>query len=151
MKTYIGVDPGFSGALACLHNLDIEAVDMPIIKAAKNELDSVAVAFFLKTHEPGLVVIEKAQSMPGQGISSTGRYMESYGRIRGLCEGMGIPYVLVHPRTWKKVVMSDMGKEKGESIVKVKQLYPSVSLPRKKDHGKADAILLCEYARRMNL
>ncbi len=160
MKTYIGIDPGFSGAMACLYEVwdtttieynKLDVVDMPIIKATKNELDEAGIVAFFELHEPDMVVIEKSQTMPGQGISSTGRYMESYGRIRGICAGMKIPYTLIHPRTWKRVMMADMGKEKGESILRTKQLFPHVELPLKKDHGKADACLIAEYGRRMNL
>ncbi len=151
-KVYIGVDPGFKGALACFwHKGNIDVVDMPIVKATKTELDETAIVAFFEKYKPDMVVIEKSQTMPKQGISSSGRYMEGYGRIRGICAGMKIPYTLVHPKTWKKLIMFDMGKSKNESIVKVGQLFPAIDLPRKKDDGKADAILLAEYGRRMQL
>jgi crossover junction endodeoxyribonuclease RuvC len=83
--------------------------------------------------------------MPKQGIVSTGRYMASYGFLRGLCVGNGIPYHLIQPQSWKKAMMPDMGREKGASIQKVTQLYPDLSLTRVKDHGIADAILIARY------
>lgn len=83
--------------------------------------------------------------MPNQGIVSSGRYMASYGFLRGLCVGNGIPYHLIQPQTWKKAMMPDMGKDKGASIQKVSQLYPELSLTRVKDHGIADAILIARY------
>ncbi len=145
----IGIDPGFSGAIAYVDKYgNVDVIDMPIIKGKKNELDGGAIRSFLHRYNYDMAFIEKAQSMPGQGISSTGRYMEGYGRIRGICEGMKIPYTLVHPRTWKRIMMADMPKDKGQSIVRVKQLFPEIDLPRKKDHGKADAILIAEYGRR---
>ncbi|MBI5193836.1 MAG: hypothetical protein HZA08_10530, partial [Nitrospirae bacterium] len=40
------------------------------------------------------------------------------------------------------------GKDKGSSIIRVKQLYPDMKLIRKKDHNKADAVLIGLYGLR---
>ena len=146
----MGIDPGFSGALAVLDcDLKIEFVmDMPIIKVGKKrELDEarLSVIFKMWRSKSINVALEKSQTMPNQGIVSSGRYMASYGFLRGLCVGNGIPYHLIQPQTWKKAMMPDMGKEKGASIQKVSQLYPELSLTRVKDHGIADAILIARY------
>ena len=146
-----GIDPGFSGALAVVSEegevLGLE--DMPVLKVgSRRELNEPAIKDFLKRHKIATVALEKSQTMPGQGIASSGRYMMSYGVLRGLCVGLGIPYQLVHPRTWKKAMMPDMPKEKEASIQRVGQLYPDLVLDRKKDHGKADALLICLYGQR---
>ena len=146
----MGIDPGFSGALAVLDSdLKIEFVmDMPIIKVGKKrELDEarLSVIFKMWRSKSINVALEKSQTMPNQGIVSSGRYMASYGFLRGLCVGNGIPYHLIQPQTSKKAMMPDMGKEKGASIQKVSQLYPELSLTRVKDHGIADAILIARY------
>ena len=146
----MGIDPGFSGALAVLDSdLKIEFVmDMPIIKVGKKrELDEarLSVIFKMWRSKSINVALEKSQTMPNQGIVSSGRYMASYGFLRGLCVGNGIPYHLIQPQTWKKAMMPDMGKDKGASIQKVSQLYPELSLTRVKDHGIADAILIARY------
>ena len=149
----MGIDPGFSGALAVLDSdLKIEFVmDMPIIKVGKKrELDEarLSVIFKMWRSKSINVALEKSQTMPNQGIVSSGRYMASYGFLRGLCVGNGIPYHLIQPQTWKKAMMPDMGKEKGGSIQKVSQLYPELSLTRVKDHGIADAVLIARYLRK---
>ena len=149
----MGIDPGFSGALAVLDSdLKIEFVmDMPIIKVGKKrELDEarLSVIFKMWRSKSINVALEKSQTMPNQGIVSSGRYMASYGFLRGLCVGNGIPYHLIQPQTWKKAMMPDMGKEKGASIQKVSQLYPELSLTRVKDHGIADAVLIARYLRK---
>jgi crossover junction endodeoxyribonuclease RuvC len=166
----IGIDPGFTGAIAVL---DKEGkvkhlIDMPVIAVGKKtELDAVAIRnlFFEQKGDPLLFVesefhvyIEKAQAFMGsgkpcplckkkqaQGVVSTANYMASYGIIKGICVGLNIPYTLVHPKTWKAKMMRDMSKEKGASIVRVRQLYPELDFPRKKDHGRADAILIARY------
>ena len=149
----MGFDPGFSGALAVLDSdLKIEFVmDMPIIKVGKKrELDEarLSVIFKMWRSKSINVALEKSQTMPNQGIVSSGRYMASYGFLRGLCVGNGIPYHLIQPQTWKKAMMPDMGKEKGASIQKVSQLHPELTLTRVKDHGIADAVLIARYLRK---
>ena len=145
---YCGIDVGFSGAIAVLDKDGkiVIDIDMPIIQVGKKrELNEPNIHFILQGFQPLIVGIEKAQVMPGQGISSSGRYMASYGFLRGLCVGLGLEYQLIHPRTWKKKMMPDMPKEKEASIMRVGQLYPDVVLKRKKDHGIADAILIARY------
>jgi len=149
---YLGIDPGFSGALAVLdENLQvIHYQDMPVIHVAKkrelNEPELRNIFQRFSPHYTNLTVgIEKSQTMPNQGVVSSGRYMASYGFLRGLCVGMGLPYILIRPPSWKKVMLADMPKEKGSSIQKVGQLYPDIKLTRKKDHGISDAILIARY------
>ena len=148
----MGIDPGFSGALAVLDSdLKIDFVmDMPILMVGKKrELDEAKLSdiFSRWRLRPMMVGLEKSQTMPNQGIVSTGRYMASYGFLRGICIGNGIPYHLIQPQSWKKAMMPDMGKEKGASIQKVMQIYPDLELTRVKDHGIADAILIARYLR----
>ncbi len=148
----MGIDPGFSGAIAVLDpdlNIDF-AIDMPIIKIGKKkELDEDKLGLIFKRWrtQPITVGIERSQTMPNQGISSSGRYMSSYGFLRGLCVGNGIPYRLITPQSWKKIMMEGMGKEKTASIEKVCKIYPDLKLTRVKDHGIADAILIARYLR----
>lgn len=148
----MGIDPGFSGALAVLDDdLNLEFVmDMPIIMVGKKrELDEskLSTIFSRWRLRPMTIGIEKSQTMPNQGVVSSGRYMASYGFLRGLCVGNGLPYHLIRPQSWKKAMMPDMGKDKGASIQKVTQLYPELRLTRVKDHGIADAILIARYLR----
>jgi len=160
---YIGIDPGFTGGIAVLdEKADIvELYDMPVIPVGtKKELDGPEITKILKVYialveapNPAFrlggahVFIEKCQSMPSQGVVGVGRYMEGYGRLRGICEGLSLPYTLVHPKTWKKDMMPDMDKSvKGNAEVRVKQLYPTIELPdRKKTDGLCDAVLIARF------
>jgi crossover junction endodeoxyribonuclease RuvC len=149
-----GIDVGLSGAICVMSDKDghiVDLLDMPVVVTGKGkrELDEPAIWEVLADWHVDHVYIEKAQSMPGQGIASTGHYLTGYGILRGMCVGLQIGYTLVHPATWKKAMLLDQGKGKGESIVRAKQLWPTVKLDRKKDHGKADALLIAEYGRRM--
>lgn len=152
MKVSIGIDPGYTGAIAIITNSNPYFVyDMPVIKiGTKTELDMVGIKSLLegyKNHETS-IYLEKAQAMPGQGISSTANYIKGYGQIIGLLFGMGISFSLVHPVTWKNKMMRDMPKEKNSSVIRCQQIYPRFSeqfLKLKKHHGRADAILIAVY------
>ena len=151
---YVGIDPGFTGAIAVFGSIEnkvSEIYDMPVLKVGKKtELDESGLFNILHplSNTSATVFIEKAQAMPGQGSSSTGRYLTGYGFIRGMCAGLGLPVVLVHPATWKAKIMRDMPKEKQASVLKCQQLFPSWSaenLRLVKHHGRADAVLIAYY------
>ncbi len=165
-----GIDPGISGAMCVMETLSqkiIELVDMPILTVEKsgktksgkkksgNVVDGPAVKGIITKAYDNLgssliefknishVFIEKAQVMPDQGSVSGFNYGTGYGLVVGICIGLSIPYSLIRPNMWKKAMMQGMTKGKDASIVRVKQLYPDIeNLERKKDHGRADAVLI---------
>lgn len=142
----IGIDSGITGAIAIMHKNGtlFNCFDMPTLMDGKRrsiDINSLKRTFRYAT----AVVIEKAQSMPGNGGVAMFNYGMSYGMILGLCEGLEIPIHPVHPATWKKAMLKDMPKGKDSSIIKVLQLYPHLKFGRKKDHGMAEAILIGLY------
>lgn len=177
----IGIDIGFSGAIAVLdaatgsclalhkmptvtttkkaqRRVKIKENGVGVVKnkhkvKSSEEIDETAFREILKPYIGNAhVYFEKAQVMPKQGISSSGRYMMSFGFVRGVCIGLGIPYTLVHPVVWKKKILMHMAKDKGGSLVRAKQLFPNTvlrasSLCKKDDHNMAEALLIAEYGR----
>jgi crossover junction endodeoxyribonuclease RuvC len=146
----VGIDVGLSGAIAILDNqgIPLELIDMPVIRAVKNEIDIVEVVAILKRQNVSHAFIEKAGAMPGQGVVSMFRFGYSAGLIQGICAALNIPFTLVIPQRWKKVMLDGMPKEKGSSIIRAKQLFPSLELNLKKSHNQADAILIGLYGLR---
>ena len=82
--------------------------------------------------------------MPGQGVSSMFGFGVSYGILQGVIASLGIPSVLVTPQRWKKAA-GLMGKPKDYARTLAQRLYPAAELSRKKDIGRADAILIARY------
>jgi crossover junction endodeoxyribonuclease RuvC len=70
-----------------------------------------------------------------------------FGMWIGICAALQLPYELVHPATWKLKLLAGMARGKDASRVKAMQLFPQTAkdLARKKDHGRADALLLAVY------
>jgi len=50
------------------------------------------------------------------------------------------------PQIWKKAF--SLGKDKEQTRLRAQQLFPGTALRRKKDHGRAEALLLALYGQR---
>jgi hypothetical protein len=99
-----------------------------------------------------LVVIEKQQTMPKQGIVSAFVLGYGAGLWEGICVALGIRYVIVRPRTWQTRMHRDISGDdpKEKSILVCQRLYPDVDLRRTErcrtyDDNKADSILIACY------
>ena len=72
----------------------------------------------------------------------------SYGMVIGVAAALEMPLVLVRPAIWKKragVPGKSTDKDMARTIAQ--RLYPTAPLGRKKDVGRADAILIARYGR----
>lgn len=151
----IGIDPGTtSGGWAIITDTFIEVSPMPDILSFADMLeDTKKVA---KRGEHALhVFIEKAQSFPGQGISSAFNYGCHFGELLGVIAALVIPHTLVHPAKWTKVMLSGTkakDKPKARNIEAARRLFPEVNLVadgcRTPHTGMVDALLIAEYGKR---
>lgn len=149
MTTTIGVDPGKTGAIACLFDGQLlDAIDMPTIG---KHVNAHAVAEIMREMaasnlETPTVIIEDVHSMPGNG----GVTMFSFGRSKGIIEGvvatLGYPIIYVSPAKWKKA-MGLQGKDKDASRQLASNTWPPVAglFKRKKDDGRAEAALIAKW------
>lgn len=143
-RRIIGIDPGKEGALACI---DGDEVWVELLSNVTAQELGKCCPFPSRT----LVLIEKAQARPGQGVSSMFNYGTGFGRLMGWCEALGLPFELVTPQTWGKVMHAGTsGKDpKARSLQAVQRLFPGVALTvgkGKKPHmGLAEALLIAEY------
>lgn len=150
----MGVDPGFTGALAIIglpEKKIIYTCDMPVLRIEeKNFINANRIRELLVEHDVRKCFIEEGTAMakPGvkkQGVTSMFRYGKACGIVEGICAGLAISLELIKPSSWKREMLKDQKKGKGSSIVKVSRMYPKLRLTRKKDHGIADALLICLY------
>jgi len=157
---FVGCDPGLDGGIA----IQCEDGDkdkwwdmvkpMPTTSVGKKrEIDEQAIIEFLDFDHVDeiLVTIEKVHAMPKQGVTSMFNFGLGYGLLRGICSGLGIPYQLVTPQAWKKVMLA--GYAKGSEYQVASHLWPDVDFRatarcRKAHSGKVDAALICEFGRR---
>jgi crossover junction endodeoxyribonuclease RuvC len=153
---YIGIDPGLSGALAALaaDGALVALHDTPVLtlrtsRGNRQEYDISGIAVLLQPYAgpSAHVIIEEAQAMPGQGVRSMFTTGYGFGIWMGLIGAFGLPHTRVRPATWKRAL--GLGKDKEQARRRAMQLFPGASLRRKKDHGRAEALLLAYYYGRM--
>jgi len=158
----IGIDPGVDGGLAALQPgsatwVPPVVIRMPTItvlvgKGKKRRLDGAAIKTFLylfeSETEERTVVLEKVHSMPRQGVASSFAFGETFGFLKGMCAMADIPLELVTPQEWKKEILGGTNRDKGASILRAHQLFPSAATQIGKHDGMAEALLLAEYGRR---
>lgn len=156
LRLIIGCDPGQTGCLALLADGEPSGfIDMPTMprKAGGFEVNAASLAAKVRgcmQKHPGahvLAVVEQVSAMKGQGVSSMFRFGQSDGVLRGVLGALGIGYVEVHPQSWKRH-FGLWGTEKDAARSLAIRRFPSVAdeLARKKDIGRADALLLALWA-----
>lgn len=145
-RAWIGIDPGKEGAAALIFRDGQVVTDWPG--------DAAGAAELLLTWRPEynveLVALERVGSMPGQGVKSMFSFGENFGTWQGILAALGIPHVMPRPQQWQRglVMPSDGADPKARSLAVARRLFPDADLSRKKDHGRADALLLAWWARR---
>jgi hypothetical protein len=156
MKTYVGVDPGKTGAVAVLRSDEITFYDYPVPD----------LRMIIKPDEEIFIAIERAQAWPGdikkacpacgrvpsQGSVATFNYGKEYGIYLGTFVALGLPYAEIQPIQWKRE-FSLLKTDKKTSVDMAVKLFPGVAdqLKLVKHHGRAEALLIAEYARRKNM
>jgi len=149
---HLGIDPGKAGSVAFIKQkvggkTELTVIPTPVVR---QEYDIGDMAAILKIYEPTFGVIERAQTMPGQGSVSGGTFMKGYGIWLGILGALGIPYQIVHSRVWTRVMLAGApgeGKERAYNVAR--NLFPEWQPKLKKEYQYADSILLAEYSRRI--
>lgn len=152
---YIGIDPGQTGAVALIYESGkVTLIDTPIQatnKGGKNKNEYLPrqMADILGNHARCHVFIEAVHSMPKQGVASSFDFGTGYGIWLGIIAALNLPMTKVTPQKWKKELMAGFG-DKDAARIRAQELFPACvsELSRKKDIGRADALLIAEYGRR---
>lgn len=154
----IGIDPGVTGAVASISQSQVRVTDTPVdvvTRGRKSKLEFLPgemanlLSMYADPEGSPHVFIEQVSAMPGQGVTSMFGFGKGYGIWIGILAALGIPYTFVTPQAWKKVIMAGKGDKDAARGV-AQSLFPSMvsQLSRKKDIGRADALLIAEYGRR---
>lgn len=148
----IGVDCGQTGAIAFYDSGKVAAlIDMPVMARTHGkgqQVDPYTLATLILEHggQFGGAVLEQVASRPLQSSQSGFNFGESVGIIKGVLGALQIPVRFVTPQRWKKAA-GLIGKEKDASRALAIQLHPEIAdqLTRKKDQGRAEAILVARF------
>jgi crossover junction endodeoxyribonuclease RuvC len=162
MTTFVGIDPGVSGAIASIRGADVEVFDCPVevVKRGKKnrrvELPHAMAALLSHVCSGAggaanvVAYVERVGPMPRDGSIQAFTLGRNYGSWVAALAAFRIRTELPTPAVWKRAMLLS-GQDKDESRLLALRLYPSASasLRRKKDHGRAEALLLAEYGRRL--
>lgn len=156
----IGCDPGLTGALALIHTERglLDCIDLP---SADSGLSSGRMRRWLDLHalqsamlnwsrrhdfarEFVHAVIERPIPMPSLPASTLATQFETFGALRAvLFQAANAPVNCVAPADWKRIY--SFGTDKDGARATCLALYPNAEVARKKDHNRAEAILLAHW------
>jgi hypothetical protein len=149
---YLGIDPGQKGGVAFTDS-ERDLYGNYCMPATTSQVFTLIE--LLTAGSPCTVIIEKVQVMGKTfGAKAALSSGQKYGELIGICTALGLKIVEVSPAVWKRSM--GLTREKDTSIALCERLFPEVDLlptPRctKPSDGMAEALLLAEYGRRLNL
>lgn len=120
---YVGIDPGLNGAIAVLNDQEkmVSFFEKPTGLLLYRVLQEV---------NPRAVFIEKAQTMPKQGIVSAFNYGAGFGELIAAVNICEMRYYLVSPRRWTNKMLigtNSFDATKYRSSQAFKRLFPEWS------------------------
>jgi len=155
-RTVVGIDPGVTGALAVLRQVDgawtvMAVYDLPVKQErtssgkVRRHIDPVALYALLGGLGPiDQVVVERLNAPPGiSGVAafSLGATAATIGTVLALlCLGVK----MVSPSTWKRAMDVPKCKESARQFA-TERFGTSEYWRRKMDHNRAEAALLALY------
>lgn len=155
----LGIDPGLTGACAIyrMHSDVVDFLDMPVIgEGSKSRVNINELAIWIRRHSPTAACLELVHAMPSipgangerrsMGAASAFKFGDTVGSIRTTVILCGIPIHFATPQSWKKHFQLK-GSDKENSRLAALNLFPAISsqLARKKDHARAEALLIARY------
>ena len=140
MSFFMGIDPGYSGAVAVV---DYKGRIVDSVRLSETEHD---VSEFIAEYASDVTfaILEKVNAMPRQGVSSTFKFGTSYGFCRALLGCHRIRFETTPPGVWQKTMGCLSKGDKKVTKAAAQRLFPE----EKVVHATADAMLIAEYARR---
>lgn len=159
---WIGIDPGTPLTIAVLSSDGAAILDMfegealatfekrAGRKNASPDNNPTLLAACLRPYAvlQAHAAIERVSPMPGQGISSTARFVGSMYLAQGVCAGVGIPFMRPPPAVWKRALSLSADKERSRAAALAQWPDQANMFARKLDHNRAEAALLALWLQR---
>jgi len=139
---YMGIDPGASGGIAVIAEAGI-----PIVVQKLDGMTERDVLDLMREFAPSIRMarIEEVHAMPTNGSVSGFKLGRSYGSLRMALIASGIRFETASPIQWQNFMKCRTGGDKNVSKSRAQILFPT----QKITHAIADALLLAEFARRV--
>lgn len=147
----LAIDPGITGAIALFHGTEFRDVwDMPIRpgrrsggrkRRKRNEVDPWAFADLVKRSGAHQAFLEDVHAMPRDGIVGAFSFGRGLGVLEGVLAANEVDTIFVHPNEWTSR-FSVYDKDHARRIVAKTLRRHATMFERKKDSGRADAVLI---------
>lgn len=142
----MGVDPGSVSAAYAILDDTGEWRDVDDVPVVDRMVDASEFSRIVGFWNPREAIIERVSAMPKQGIASAFRFGWGVGLLRGVLLANGVSLYEVAPTKWKKHFGLNSEAEKSRELA-IRYWPGCQKLSRKKDHGRAEALLLARYHR----
>ncbi len=153
MRYFAGIDPGATGAIAILSD---DATRF-FFQDFTEDL-SMLHAFIYSAHNEcriELAVLEKVHSMPKQGVASSFKFGMNFGIWKMALASCRIPFQLITPQRWRKACDSSVPFKPTKFDLRHYAIrrWPAAAeyLHRARDDGRAEALIMAEFARQTYL
>ena len=162
---YMGIDPGATGAIAILHPVDHRrsiSIDIPTVRIATSRKTASGKPSYRTQTDLGalwdifvsckdvwsklFVVIEQQQPIPRDTALTGFTVGKNFGMWPLFLYSHDIVHDTIRPVKWKKA-QGLIKKDKEAARLRAQKLFPNASLNRKKDHNRAEALLIAETYR----
>lgn len=151
----VGIDPGVTGAIALIDTDNNEAIVWDLESTTLASTMTVSALALVDTLSViGLVDCVFIEEVHANTMSYKGNFTlgMATGVILGVCATLNRPVRRIKPKEWQK----DMGLSNIDAVfrkdahrARAMEMWPDLSdrLKRKKDHNRADALLIAEAGR----
>ena len=147
--TIIGIDPGKNGGIAwttdgkpCVEKMPETLQDLwDLVHDIRQGYPSA------RAGEPCKAYLEAVHSSPQMGVKSAFTFGNGFGHLEMALTAAQIPFERVRPQLWQKTMGCMTKGDKNISKRKAQELFPTMKIT----HATADALLIAEYGRRVNL
>jgi len=157
MTTYLGIDPGKSGAIISMTYTDTLKISVFTLKNTPEAIvnwlsqfdNNSTVCTIERVHAMPLWwgksgdTLQNTDGKPKQGITSTFKFGESYGILKGILIALNIKRHEVLSRVWQKQMNCLSRGDKNITKQRAQELWPTCKIT----HAYADALLITEYGR----
>lgn len=142
LKQALAIDPGLKGALAWVNEAGflLEVEDMPVVDG--NVSAPLLTNLIVGYGSVEVIVIERQQSMPKQGVASSFKTGTGYGILIGIVAALHIPSVYWPSSMWKKTLRLSSNKEYSRQRALERWPDQTSLFKLKKHEGRAEAALL---------
>jgi len=146
----LAIDPGKTGAIAVFEDGKFRVVHDP----QDGQLAPVFAPLlldFLDFRYRVNVVIEKVNGVPGQSGPAAFNFGDGFGQLKGVCLGLGVPFDLIPPATWKwqmglrRLPTCSATEFKRISVERAASLWGPEFFHLAKHDGRAEAALIGAY------